>query len=138
MQQFFLWHKSSLGMLFYCISFTACLLKGEEQTLLYFSLIQQAFWPQSSKSFKHVLNCNEIKFQFIVLPMYLTYSMSWTRMMKNLKNKAHAFLHTHLKKQKIKMILLKGAFSTVCAMKILCSSSHPSPKSQLTFFDLTI
>lgn len=57
-------------------------------------------------------------------------------MVKKLKNKVHAFLHTHEKKKK--KILLKGAFSTACAMKILCSSSHLSPKSQLTFFDLTI
>lgn len=82
MQQFFLWHKISLGMLFYCISFSACLFKGEEQTVLYFSLIQQAFWPHSSKSFKRVLKCNEMKFKFIVLPMYLTYSMGLSALYK--------------------------------------------------------
>lgn len=63
-------------MLFYCISFSACLFKEEEQTSLYFSLIQQGFWTWSSKSFKCVLKCNEMKFKFIVLPRYLTYSMS--------------------------------------------------------------
>lgn len=124
MQHFFLRQKISLGMLFYCISFSACLFKGEEQTLLYFSLIQQAFWSQSSKSFKRVLKCNVMKFKFIVLPMYLTLSMGLSALSKagpewwkTLKIRPMHF-YTHNFKP---LILLKVTFSTAYAMKIQCS-----------------
>jgi len=62
--------------------FSGCLFKREELTLLYFSLIQQAFWPQSSKSFKRALKYNEMKFKFIVLPTYLKYSMGLSALYK--------------------------------------------------------